>query len=136
LVYCAPIHQLLPSYQSISVSYFDLILVCMKYCEKGTIQQNTTLQTKYWTTRTPLEPGMNSVVWLFSLSCVTVLTQLCDWQVYCSSQHPLLPFASPRAIVGVSGNNKLDITLIPVNKCIIFWSYSSMYEILWSCINK
>jgi hypothetical protein len=31
--------------------------------------------------------------------------------------------ASPRATVGFSGNNKLVITIIPVNKCIILYSY-------------
>ena len=38
---------------------------------------------------------------------------------YCSPGHQLLPLASPRTILGVSGNNQLAITLIPVNKCII-----------------
>ena len=34
-------------------------------------------------------------------------------------RHQLLHSASSLEIVGVSGNNKLAITLIPVNKCII-----------------
>lgn len=42
-----------------------------------------------------------------------------DGNVYCYPGYQLLPLVSPPPIVGVAGNNKLAITLIRINKCII-----------------